>query len=82
MSDKVRIKSVETIVHVCEFTYDEFRTEMQRDDDELTESSIKKMWLKLMKKKEHKIKDGLYNNDEVKLSNNMDYIYQVLKLKK
>ena len=82
MSDKVRIVSVETITHVCEFTYDEFRREMKQDDDDLTESSIMKMWLKLMKKKEHKIKDGLYNNDEVKLSNNMDYIYQVLKLKK
>ena len=82
MSDKVRIVSVETIVHVCEFTYDEFRTEMQRDDDELTESSIKKMWVKLMKKKEHKIKDGISNYDEVNLCDNMHYIHQVLKLKK
>ena len=82
MSDKVRIVSVETIVHVCEFTYDEFRREMKQDDDDLTESSIMKMWLKLMKKKEHKIKDGIMNNDEVKLCDSLYLVQQVLKLNK
>ena len=82
MSDKVRIVSVETVVHVCEFTYDEFRREMKQDDDDLTESSIMKMWLKLMKKKEHKIKDGIMNNDEVKLCDSLYLVQQVLKLNK
>ena len=82
MSDKVRIVSVETVTHVCEFTYDEFRREMKQDDDDLTESSIMKMWLKLMKKKEHKIKDGIMNNDEVKLCDSLNLVHQVLKLNK
>ena len=82
MSDKVRIVSVETITHVCEFTYDEFRREMKQDDDDLTESSIMKMWLKLMKKKEHKIKDGMCNNVESKLCDRLYLVHQVLKLNK
>jgi hypothetical protein len=79
---KVRIVSVETVTHVLEFTFDEFRKQMKKDDEYLTDSSITKMWLKLTKKKEHKIKDNTINNDEVELSDSMYLVNKILKLDK
>ena len=82
MSDKVRIVSVETVTRVCEFTYDEFRREMKQDDDDLTESSIMKMWLKLIKKKEHKRKDNNNNTTETLNEIGCSVIYEILKMNK
>ena len=82
MSDKVRIVSVETVTRVCEFSFDEFRTEMKQDDDDLTEASIMKMWLKLIKKKEYKRKDT--NNYTTETLNDLGccIIYEILKINK
>jgi hypothetical protein len=74
--EKVRIVTTEIVTRVCEFTYDEFRAGMKEDDDDLTESSIMKMWLKLIKKKEHKRKDKDNRVDEPFM---IEYINEILK---
>lgn len=75
-AEKVRIVTTMTVTRVCEFTYDEFRAEMKIDDNDLTESSIMKMWLKLVKKKEHKRKD--INNIQHEIFD-VSYIHEILK---
>jgi hypothetical protein len=78
MSDKVRIVSTTTITRMIEFTWDEFREIMHKEDNELTESSIMKMWEKLRKKKEHKLKDdGNYTYE--KLTDQAYLIYEIMR---
>jgi 3-phenylpropionate/cinnamic acid dioxygenase small subunit len=81
MSDKVKIIWTEIMVHEVEFTFEEFKKKMQKEDEakELTEAMIMKMWRKLLRKQVHKIKEKRTEKTYPDMSDGFSYVFDIVK---